>query len=120
MSHSLVQILVPSLLVPLQLATVVQRHVQPVNHKLLQATIVLHGQSVKRYVVIAQTGRLGIDAQDDDLRDRLVNLVVALDLIMGDLQAGTGGGKGQGGLVDNYKARCQACHETAHLAYQGS
>jgi hypothetical protein len=94
MSHSLVQILDSSLLVPLQLAIIVQRHVQPVNHKLFQAIIVPHGQSVECFTVEGKAGRSGVDAQYDDLCNRPIYLVVALDLSMRDLQARTGGGEG--------------------------
>lgn len=94
-------------LLPSQLAAVVQRDVESIDDELLQIAIVLHHQAVEVLAIQAEAGRLGIDAENDKLGDWLHDLVVALDLVVGDLQAGSGGGKGQGSLVGHYDERCQ-------------
>lgn len=80
--------------IPLQFAAIVQGDVESVNDELLQATIILHSQAVEGFAIQAEAGRLIFDTENDELSNWLLDLMVALDLIVSDLQAGTRGRKG--------------------------
>ena len=102
-------------LLPCQLAAVVQRNVESIDNQLLQLAIVLHRQAIEGLAVKAEARRLCANAENDKLGNRLFNLMVALDLVMGDLQAGAGGGKGQGSLVGHYEGEVSDKHHVSAL-----
>lgn len=86
---------------PAQLSAFIQRNVQPINDELLQPGIIRHRQSIKALSVVLQAGRLSGDAEDDHLGDGLVDLMVALDLVVLNLESRGGSGERQRRLVRN-------------------